>query len=211
MSFQIRKATPSDIPAILDAYFDAFGEHPINLRVFHPPSSPSVQKFWLESLSEALQDPNVHFCVITDSASPEPERVLAFSKWFQPQTSASAPPTSSLTGSRSWPEGADVAFAEHVFGLMDRKRREMMSGRPHWYLEMLGVRKELQRRGAGSQLLRWGLDRADETGDEAYLTASPAGTGLYLKNGFELVETVFIDDGKRIENFMVRPSQKGKE
>ena len=87
---------------------------------------------------------------------------------------------------------------------MDKKRKEIMKDRPHWYLDMLGVRKEFQGKGAGTTLLRWGLEKADEAGIEAYLAASPAGTPLYKKHGFELLETVLIDKGNRVENFMVR-------
>ncbi|KAI4863592.1 acyl-CoA N-acyltransferase [Hypoxylon rubiginosum] len=203
MSLEPRKATLSDIPSIIDAYFDAFGDHPINLRVFHPPSSESVRAFWLKSLDRDLHDPNTHFYVITDPTSSSPERVLAFSKWRQPLTPTSSPPPPRL----SWPEEADVAFAEEVFGLMDKKQKEIMGDRPHWYLVMLGARKECQRRGAGTKLLRWGLTKADEEGVEAFLTASPAGTPLYQKHGFELLESLLIDDGKRIENFMRRLPQ----
>ncbi|KAI6081815.1 acyl-CoA N-acyltransferase [Hypoxylon rubiginosum] len=216
MSYEPRKAVLSDIPSIIEAYFDAFGEHPINRRIFNPPSSESVQRFWTESLTRDLQNPNVQFYVIT---SPEEERVLAFAKWWQPPTTSTITSTATDTDTDtdtstslapalpSWPDGADVSFAEEVFGLMDRKRKEVMGDRPHWYLEMLGVRKEFQRRGAGKALLRWGLKQADEAGIEAYLTASPAGTPLYQMHGFDIVETVLIDDGKRVENFMLRPPQ----
>ncbi|KAI1770023.1 acyl-CoA N-acyltransferase [Hypoxylon cercidicola] len=203
MSFELRKATLSDIPAIIDAFFDAFRDHPLNRRVFHPPSSESVQKFWLQSFNDALQDPNTHLLVITDSTSPGPERILGFSKWRQPLTPTSPP----SPPSPSWPEGADVSFAEDVFGLMDRKHEEITKDRPHWYLAMLGVRKEFQRRGAGKTLLRWGLMRADEEGVEAFLSASPAGAPLYLKHGFELIDAVLIDDGKHLESFMLRQPQ----
>lgn len=51
-------------------------------------------------------------------------------------------------------------------------------------LEMLATDPAFQGRGAGSQLLRWGLARADAAGVEAYLEASPAAVPLYEKLGF---------------------------
>ncbi|KAI1764606.1 acyl-CoA N-acyltransferase [Hypoxylon sp. FL1150] len=210
--YEPRKATLSDIPSIIEAYFDAFSEHPINRRIFNPPSSASVQQFWKESLTRDLQNPDARFYVITGSST-SPEKVLAFAEWWQPRTpcsSSSSPPSSSpapAPARPSWPEGADVPFAEEVFGLMARKRAEVTRGRPHWYLEMLGVRTEFQRKGAGKALLRWGLERADEEGIETFLAASPMGTPLYLSHGFEIVETVLIDEGRRVENFMLRPAR----
>ena len=42
-----------------------------------------------------------------------------------------------------------------------------------------------QRQGAGSMLLQYGCDRADEQGCEAFLEAAPEALRLYHKFGFE--------------------------
>lgn len=39
-------------------------------------------------------------------------------------------------------------------------------------------------------LVKWGTDRADEEGKDAYVISSPAGKPLYLKAGFEEVGTL---------------------
>ncbi|KAI1372842.1 acyl-CoA N-acyltransferase [Hypoxylon crocopeplum] len=194
-----RLASLSDIPAIIDAFFDAFHDHPLTLRAFIP-RTEQVDAYWSQALNAEVQDPNAHYLIITDG----PERVLAFGKWRQPLTSTS-PPIPPLP---SWPEGADVAFVEEVFGAIEKKHKEIMGDRPHWYLEILGVRKEFQGKGLGKQLLQWGLSRADDAGAEAFLAASPAGAPMYKKYGFDLLETMEIDDGRRIESFMLRPAKK---
>jgi hypothetical protein len=43
------------------------------------------------------------------------------------------------------------------------------------------------RRGAGSMLVKWGTDQADERGIPCYLESSPEGFGLYNKHGFKEV------------------------
>ena len=43
---------------------------------------------------------------------------------------------------------------------------------------------EYQRRGAGSMLLKWGCDLADENGVSLYVDASKAGAPLYQRFGF---------------------------
>lgn len=58
-----------------------------------------------------------------------------------------------------------------------------------------------------SQLLRWGLARADEEGVEVYLSASPGGRPLYEKNGFQVLEGVFSPFPGYEQVNMLRPVQ----
>ncbi|KAI1103470.1 acyl-CoA N-acyltransferase [Jackrogersella minutella] len=203
MSIQVRKATFSDIPAIIDTYFDAFHNHPVTRRIFSP-RSEQVEKYWQESIDADLRDSSTHFVLVTDSASADPERVLAFGKWRDLHTSIS-PPSLPMP---DWPKGADIAFVDEFFGTVDKKHKEIMKDRPHWYLDILGVRREYQGKGAGSRLVQWGLAKTDEAGVEAFLAASPAGAPMYAKYGFEIVETIPVDEGTRLESFMLRPAKK---
>ena len=54
-------------------------------------------------------------------------------------------------------------------------------------LYFLGVLPEYERRGIGGQLLKPGLEQAQEDGVSVYLGATPAGKPLYDRNGFEVV------------------------
>lgn len=55
---------------------------------------------------------------------------------------------------------------------------------------------QYQGRGIGATLLRWGLEKAQEAGLEAYLESTSAGRALYRKNGFEHIEELDIDLGQ---------------
>ncbi len=94
-----------------------------------------------------------------------------------------------------------------------------MKGRTHWYLEFLATRPGEQGKGAAGKLLKWGLQKADEDGTEAYLEASPDGKPIYEHYGFEEVERLVVslegkegvnDEKEFIECFMVRPVTGGK-
>jgi GNAT superfamily N-acetyltransferase len=50
-----------------------------------------------------------------------------------------------------------------------------------------------QRRGAGTMLIKWGCDIAQEHGVPAFLEATPAGLPVYQKSGFREVEKFEID------------------
>ncbi|OTB09894.1 hypothetical protein K445DRAFT_319770 [Daldinia sp. EC12] len=203
MSFKVRKATPSDVPSLIDVYFDAFGDHPVTRRVFNS-NREHVRKFWLDPLASNQQKPTEHFMVLTDPNSETPERIVGFGIWrevFTTASSAEPPPPA------SWPEDADLSCVESFFGTVDRMHKQIMGNRPHWYLDILGVREDTRGKGAGTQLLKWGLAKADDAKLEAFLAASPAGAPLYAKYGFDVIETVPLDDGKRLESFMMRPAK----
>ena len=51
-------------------------------------------------------------------------------------------------------------------------------------LDTLATHPDYQGRGAGSMLVKWGCDLADEHGVAAYVDASKAGAKLYQKFGF---------------------------
>jgi ribosomal protein S18 acetylase RimI-like enzyme len=50
-----------------------------------------------------------------------------------------------------------------------------------------------QRQGLGSQLVRYGLDKADRDGTMCFLSGSPIGAPVYKKLGFEEVGRLEIE------------------
>ena len=93
------------------------------------------------------------------------------------------------------------------------KRKENMSGRKHWYLELLATRPEWQGKGAGGLMLDWGCARADGDGVETYLESSPAGKRLYEKKGFKELDRLVVPskvEGEEdfVECFMLRDAKK---
>lgn len=64
---------------------------------------------------------------------------------------------------------------------------------------------DFRRRGVGQQLLDWGIAKADETGLEMFLDATPQGKPLYDVNGFVCVEENVT------EPTMDNPDEKWKE
>ncbi|KAF2771630.1 hypothetical protein EJ03DRAFT_325276 [Teratosphaeria nubilosa] len=70
---------------------------------------------------------------------------------------------------------------------------EFVGARPHADLSILVTHPEHQRRGAGSMLVGWGCQKADERGLMCILTASEAGLPVYKKHGFVVVKEVPLD------------------
>ena len=61
---------------------------------------------------------------------------------------------------------------------------------------MMCVLPSHQRKGLGTKLLEWGLEKAIEEGMRVYLTATEKGRDLYLKAGFEEIGAVIVNLGK---------------
>ena len=85
-------------------------------------------------------------------------------------------------------------------------------------LEIVATDPAYQGKGAGSQLMRWGLRQADQQHVEAYLEASPDAVALYERLGFRETDRTdtFISnervDGVWYRNlYMIRSVQSAAE
>lgn len=196
-SLKLRPGLPSDVEAMADIFVDAFSGNPIG-RTFFPRNAPSTHHFWIKTLAEEIHDPNTHFLIISD-ASDQP---VAFAKWVAPL--ARGTPIPPMPAESEWPVDGNPKLAAAFFTNLWEMHKEIMADRPHWYLEIIVTRGADQGRGAGGLLMAWGANKADESGVEAYLDATPAGKPLYKNFGFVDVDTrSFFDDTYR-HSFMLR-------
>jgi GNAT superfamily N-acetyltransferase len=93
---------------------------------------------------------------------------------------------------------------------------EIMGTQPYLMLNSLATHPDHHRRGCGSILLKWGIEKADALGLPMYLSTSVAGKPLYERHGFELVREFVWDrrpwggEGLDWHGAMVRKA-KGKD
>lgn len=85
------------------------------------------------------------------------------------------------------PPDCNEALLEEFDNNLAKYKREILNGKPYVYLKILAVLPQYHRRGVGSMHLRSGIEKADELGLPSYLEASPMGTPLYAKMGYETV------------------------
>jgi GNAT superfamily N-acetyltransferase len=79
-----------------------------------------------------------------------------------------------------------LGFAESVLFPMGRLNSTTV-------LEYLAISPEQQGKGIGSQLLQWGIQKADALNARIYLEASVEGYPLYKKYGWRLLEEANLD------------------
>jgi ribosomal protein S18 acetylase RimI-like enzyme len=210
MTFTLRPATVEDVNQMTEIYFSAFQHDAISLLAF--PRNAASREWWRTMTLSDFKDPNAKLLCIVDPSSPTPSKIISWCKWNSPDATVD-------TSLPNWPEGSDFEIANHFFGNLTTRHEKIMKGRKHWYLEFLATRPEEQGKGAAGMLLRWGIQKADEEGTEAYLEASPDGKPIYEHYGFEEVERLVVSlEGKEgvneekefIECFMVRPVTERK-
>ena len=123
-------------------------------------------------------------------------------------------------------EGTDEAFAviagrawADFFDYLTTCRRRFFTRGPTAFLNLLVVHPTAHRRGAGTMLVGWGVEKADAMGLTGFLEASRMGAPLYRKFGFEPVHQQMFDlavYGKEFEGvhdtnyIMIRP-KKGEK
>ncbi len=112
--------------------------------------------------------------------------------WFPPGTYA--------LSAREWLTQARSLLPLGATGLRRAARMDALAAshhprEPHWYLNTIAVRPELQRRGHGSALMAPVLERIDAEGLPAYLeTQRESNVPYYRRFGFEPREPISLPD-----------------
>ncbi|EAW15249.1 GNAT family N-acetyltransferase [Aspergillus clavatus NRRL 1] len=212
MPFDLRPAAAADAPAITAVFLAAFSD-PFNQRIFPP--TPDVTAYWHKQFAQMSANPAQRVLKIVDTdTDTDAEAVVAFAVWglpCQPQQQQQQrnphaepePDPAPAPELDSYPASSDADLCRLFFGGMQKMHEEIMRGKPHYYLNMLGTHPAYHGRGLASRLLRWGLERADAEGVETYLSASRAGRPLYEKYGFRVVEVREVAAGY-VQWYMVR-------
>ncbi|OJD35177.1 acyl-n-acyltransferase [Diplodia corticola] len=207
--------TEADIPlmtALLHkAYYSPTGAGISGLLYHAPPSQSSLDKTTAQRLHAFRTDPAAHFVKVVDctsnagnddSATAAPA-IIACARWDIPRRHGHRPAANDndddddqlIPDDELIPEFRPAVYRA-LFGPLRAAHAELMGARPHAHLATLVTDPDEGRRGAGGMLVRWGLERADAEGLEAYVDASPAGEGLYARSGFEVVRRVGFDLGR---------------
>ncbi|KAL1306927.1 hypothetical protein AAFC00_005569 [Neodothiora populina] len=114
------------------------------------------------------------------------------------------------------PDGSLDQVMSTLFESWANFARRNIQGKPHAILHFIATHPKYQRRGAATLLLRKGAEKADEAGGlDIFLQASAEGLPLYVKAGYEVLETHSLDlssfDVNKVEirQCMKRPALEG--
>jgi GNAT superfamily N-acetyltransferase len=215
MPSHVVEATESDVPRLIEIQFAAFVESPAAELLNGTNTPENQEKAATRLLNQMRIDPSLHTikCVSTDPAT-ETEVTVGFCMWHiydQPRTK------------EEWMKEHEMMTCDWIADEAQRKKartsmeplftgRRRLEGRPYALLMYMCVDPPWHRKGAGTLLMRWGMDRCDQLGIPAYLEASPFGYPLYRVCGFEDYEPLTICiDGKDVPypTMLRQPKREG--
>ncbi|KAJ5707889.1 Acyl-CoA N-acyltransferase [Penicillium malachiteum] len=141
----------------------------------------------------------------------ETGRILGYARWCLP-----ASYEINTDGTPTWPEAQVPAVeaekeaairqaattvvwdpnndAEELSDRVTELKKEVTPKTPHISLEYLAVHPDNQRRGAGTALVKSGIDQANKMGLEIFVHAFKDGVALYNRMGFRLIAELIQDD-----------------
>ncbi|MCJ1434230.1 hypothetical protein MMC27_003597 [Xylographa pallens] len=183
------------MPLVLQPIVEADMEHAIEIQdrafstelwdqiMFPNGMSAAVKTVMVERARKDFQDPRTVFMKVVDTE--RNNEMISFARWSiykqeRPESDWNKP-----RETRDWGPDANNEALNEFMGAMDGKRKKLMAGEPHCLLGLLDTHPDHQRRGAGSMLVQWGTNVADEAGLRCYLEATQAGRHLYLQKGFK--------------------------
>lgn len=146
--------------------------------------------------------PYTHFLKVVDSELDG--RMVAVGYWDIYEDGPTDEQFEKLCTPHPPPEGVEGMWLRawnDFFAYIASGRRKYFPRAPVAFLNLLAVDPEHHRRGAGTLLVKWGVEKADEIGIEGFVEGSKMGAPLYEKFGFRVVYKERFDMGKYGDKF----------
>ncbi|KAI9147811.1 Puromycin N-acetyltransferase [Paramyrothecium foliicola] len=197
----LRSAEAADVSEMVEVLFSAFKESRFSNRCF-PPSDPECHEFYATWAIKNINDQASHMLLVVaedEEDRSRPPRIAGWARWVRrpaPDPAAEEPPRLVFTADM-YPRAGDGEFAARFFQANYDVSRRIVGHDAQWFLSMMVVRQDFQRRGVGALLMQYGVEKADEDGWMAYVNGSAEGKGLYERFGFRTVEVSEFEDGAK--------------
>jgi len=199
MRISVFPAKDEDIPQLFTVCSRALGEQirdPAWCALYPSHSTPAGRLAGAERYLKSKQStPHAAYHKAIDEDTGE---IVGLSIWTVYETKQLDVPKE-LPPSTYWPNEEDAAYSNFILHWITQRRSkyiQSLNGNAV-HLSTLAVLPEYQRKGVGSKLMAWGLQRADDLGFNVFVEASPMGRGLYEKSGFVFQGDITIDVPER--------------
>jgi GNAT superfamily N-acetyltransferase len=166
-----RPARPSERDRMLSLCLAAFADEAVTVWIA---PDPQLRSAMMRAMFEASLEAALNAEELVVAFDPDGEAIAA-SVWIDRRT---APPEPPASGTGDDPVNRRLAT---VMSATEARHPTV----PHMYLSAMGTLPRRRGSGAGTALLRYGLDRSRSLGLPVYLEAStPRNRSLYARHGF---------------------------
>lgn len=207
MSAVLESVRPAQVAAAADVLVESHVDYPAFRHLF--PALPARRRALRPFFRAAVGD-GVRYGAV--SAAWQGGRIVGVAVWLPP----GAFPWTAMRKLRAVPRLLQVLVAAPrrftAFTRLGANLERAHPDDPHWYLVVLGIRREAQRQGLGTQLLEPVLVQADAGHLDCYLeTADRRNVPFYERLGFsvEAPELVVLPHGPAYVSMRRRPRGGG--
>ncbi|EPS35767.1 hypothetical protein H072_10739 [Dactylellina haptotyla CBS 200.50] len=186
MAFPIQQVVESDIPELVKIHSDAFKTDQFSNFMLSGKPPGTHESLMERSLNAWFSDPTVWMVKAVD----EDGSIVGWACWLTKIVDVDNTERQQPSKPAASQEGAPADTPARVVGRQMRNdsvkwERDSMTENKYLVLQALATSPEYQGRGVASQLVKWGVDRADDGNLTCWCHASPAGNQLYRKAGFQ--------------------------
>ncbi|RMY73871.1 hypothetical protein D0863_03599 [Hortaea werneckii] len=194
MPITILPLQAADIPAFVRLELEAFRTHPRMPMLWPRGFTSDLHAYYENNKLQSLQKEASRIRKVVDDETGE---IVAVAQWtFALEGDEQRNKISQFTDeqpSANWPEGGNWEIRRFFKIEWEAWRAETMGGKPYIELNVLVTHPEQERRGAATQLLRWGCEQADKLGVAMCLESTPTGLKLYERFGFRTGKVIRAD------------------
>ncbi|OKL55430.1 hypothetical protein UA08_09307 [Talaromyces atroroseus] len=172
---KVEKFTLDDIPDAIAMNYAAFqGEESQKMM----PDTVGARQWWIDVYRHDYlnRQQHSHFIKVVETSG---GAMVAYARWDRASLEERGPRYP------AWHADMDHTACDLFMEQSDGTRRRLMGTEPHYFLDTVVTHPAYQGKGAGSMLVKWGCDLADQEGVAVYVDASDVGASLYQRFGFE--------------------------
>ncbi|KAI6803780.1 NAD(P)-binding protein [Hortaea werneckii] len=183
-----------DIPAFVRLELEAFRTHPRMPMLWPRGFTSDLYAYYENNKAQSLQKETSQILKAVDDETGE---IVAVAQWsFALEGDDERNKTLQFTNEQppaNWPEGGNWELRRFFKIEWEAWRAKTMGGKPYIELNVLVTHPKHERRGAATQLLRWGCEQADRLGVAMCLESTPTGLKLYERFGFRTGKVIKAD------------------
>ncbi|QKX57674.1 uncharacterized protein TRUGW13939_04792 [Talaromyces rugulosus] len=179
LAMKIKTFTLDDIPNAIAMNYAAFPGAESQKMM---PDTAGARQWWLDVYRHDYVNRRQHsqFVKVVETVGGS---MVAYARWDRASLEERGPRYP------AWHADMNHAACNQFIEHSDGTRKRIMGADPHYFLDTVVTHPDHQGKGAGSMLVKWGCDLADQEGVAAYVDASEEGASLYKRFGFEARRT----------------------